>query len=151
MSFIFILLSSDLPWQAEFLKCKGSNYVCSGFKLIAELLPLHCLQHSNPASQGRSLCWKLVWAVISLLFPIFVWGTTLYICKSVVPFWVGIFITLTKKTAKLSVWCRHAQSDCQSTAAFLYVIGKFNIMLTWKYTIVTLKENTISNFTLHIS
>ena len=32
-----------------------------------------------------------------------------------------------------TVLCRHAHSDCQSTEAFLYVIGKSNIMLTWKY------------------
>ena len=30
----------------------------------------------------------------------------------------------------------HAHSDWQRTEAFLYVIGKKNIMLTWKYTIV---------------
>jgi len=35
-----------------------------------------------------------------------------------------------------TVLCRHAHSDWQSTEAFLYVIGKSNIMLTWKYIIV---------------
>ena len=31
---------------------------------------------------------------------------------------------------------RHTYSDRQSTEAFLYVIGKSNIMLTWTYSIV---------------
>jgi len=35
-----------------------------------------------------------------------------------------------------TVLCRHGHSDWQSTEAFLYVIGKFYIMLTWKYIIV---------------
>jgi len=35
-----------------------------------------------------------------------------------------------------TVLCRHPQSACQSTAVFLYVIGKSNIMETWKYSIV---------------
>ena len=32
-----------------------------------------------------------------------------------------------------TVLCRHAHFDWQSTEAFLYIIGKSNIMLTWKY------------------
>jgi len=35
-----------------------------------------------------------------------------------------------------TVLCSHAHSDWQSTEAFLYVIGKSNIMLTWTYIIV---------------
>ena len=35
-----------------------------------------------------------------------------------------------------TVWCRHALSDCQITEAYLYVIGKSYIMLTWTYTII---------------
>ena len=35
-----------------------------------------------------------------------------------------------------TVLCRYAHSDWQSTEAFLYVIGKSNIMSTWKYFIV---------------
>ena len=41
--------------------------------------------------------------------------------------------SLTKKTIMLTILCRHAHSDWQSTEAFLYVIGKSNIMQTWKY------------------
>ena len=32
-----------------------------------------------------------------------------------------------------TVLCRHAHTDRQITEAFLYVIGKSNIMLAWKY------------------
>ena len=46
-----------------------------------------------------------------------------------------------------TIWCRHAYSDWQSTEAFIYVIGKSNIMLTWTF-IIVLKENTISNILL---
>jgi len=35
-----------------------------------------------------------------------------------------------------TVLCRHVQSEWQNTAAFLHVIRKSNIMLTWKYIIV---------------
>ena len=36
----------------------------------------------------------------------------------------------------LTVLCRHEHSEWQNTAAFLYVIRKSTIMLTWKYIIV---------------
>ena len=35
-----------------------------------------------------------------------------------------------------TVLCRHALSDWQLTEAFLYVLGKSNIMLTWQYIFV---------------
>jgi len=35
-----------------------------------------------------------------------------------------------------TVLYRHAHPDGQNTAAFLYVIGKSNIMETWNYIIV---------------
>ena len=44
------------------------------------------------------------------------------------PFWVGIFIILTKKTTMFKVLCRNVHSDWQSIEAFLYVIGKCSIM-----------------------
>ena len=59
-------------------------------------------------------------------FPLFVKGTTLFICMS-----AKWFLLLTKKTAMITVLCRHAHYDWQ--IAFLYVIGKSNMMLTWKY------------------
>ena len=45
---------------------------------------------------------------------------------------VGIFITFNKENGMFTVLCRHAHSDWQSTAAFLYVIGKSNIMEIYK-------------------
>ena len=44
------------------------------------------------------------------------------------PFWVGIFIIFKKKTTTFTVLCRHANSAWQSTEAFVYVIGKSNVM-----------------------
>ena len=62
------------------------------------------------------------------LFPLFVIKTILYICTSALPFGQVFSLVLTKKTSMFTVLCRHAHSDWQSTEAFLYVIGKSNIM-----------------------
>ena len=35
-----------------------------------------------------------------------------------------------------TVYCRHAHSDWNSTAAFIYFIARSTIMLTWTYIIV---------------
>ena len=68
------------------------------------------------------------------------------------PFWVGIFITFNKENFYVTVLCRHAHSDWQSTAAFLYVKGKSNILCKHKNILLslTLKETTILNFLPYI-
>ena len=50
------------------------------------------------------------------------------------------------------VLCRHAHSDWQSTAAFLYVKGKSYILCKHKNILLslTLKETTILNFLPYI-
>ena len=57
------------------------------------------------------------------------------ISMGTLPFGQVFSLLLTKKTAMYSILCRHARFDWQSTKAFLYVIGKYNIMLTWNYII----------------
>ena len=64
---------------------------------------------------------------------LFVIGTTLYICMSSLHFGYVFSLLLTKKTNMFTVLCRHAHCDWQSTEVFLNIIGKSNIMLTWKY------------------
>jgi len=41
-----------------------------------------------------------------------------------------------KKTTMITVYCRHAHSDWQSTETVLYVKGKSNTVLKWTYIIV---------------
>ena len=55
-----------------------------------------------------------------------------------------------------TVLCRHAHSDWQSTAAFLYVIGKYITNVLWTHENVLLflifKKNIILNFvTIHLN
>jgi len=72
---------------------------------------------------------------------------------SALPFGYVFSLLFTKKTTMFTGLCRHAHSDWKSTEVFQYVIGKSNIMLTWKYIGVLNinKENTISNiFTIYI-
>jgi len=52
-----------------------------------------------------------------------------------------------------TVLCWHAHCDWQNSEAFVYVIGKFNIMQTWKYIIVLNikgKHNFIFVYCIHI-
>ena len=77
----------------------------------------------------------------------FVIGTSLYICTSALPFGYFFSLLLTKKATMFIFVCRHTHSDWQSTEAFLFVIVKSNIMLTWKY----IGVRKISNiFTIYI-
>ena len=68
-------------------------------------------------------------------------AATLYDCSMLIWFFVILLNTsnqivlllpvyeyLTKKTTMFTVLCRHAHSDWQITEAFLYAIGKSNIM-----------------------
>jgi len=60
----------------------------------------------------------------------------LYVCIIAFPYGKVFSSYLTKKTTIFTVLCRHAQFDWQITQAILFMIGKYNIMLTLTYVIV---------------
>ena len=60
-----------------------------------------------------------------------VWGTSLYICISALPFGKVFSLFLKRKLSCFTVWRRHAHYDWQSTYTVWNVIRKSNIKLKW--------------------
>ena len=74
----------------------------------------------------------------------------MYICMNAHPFGQVFSLPITQQSAMFTVTCGHAHSDWQITEAFIYVIGKSYIMLTWKYKVVLDIKGKHTVYHIHI-
>ena len=68
-------------------------------------------------------CQELSFEVEGLQLPLFIWGTTLYICMNALPFGDFFSLFFVKKNTTFTVLCKHTHFDWQITATFLYAIS----------------------------